>query len=175
MVIGIASVQANTWCIGDTTKGNGDLLYHIKCDMSFFKKKTEKNICVMGYGCFKSLPNAQPLKNRLNIVLCSKDRVNTLPAGVIAYTDFNKLLADIKIWSDSGLDIYICGGGMFYKSMLPYYDLIYITKVYDNKKTGNVYFPDLDKDDRFEICDVLRNVQTDKYPLDFITYRKKIN
>lgn len=172
MIIGIACVQANTWCIGDTTKGKGNLLYHIKCDMDFFKKKTWNNICVMGYGCFKSLPNMQPLPGRLNIVLCSQDKIKTLPAGVIGYSDLNKLLTDIKVWSKD-MTVCILGGGMFYKTMLPYYDIVYITKVYDKEKKGNVYFPNLDKETDFEICDNLKDVQTKKYKLDFITYRKK--
>ena len=173
MIIGIACVQDKTWCIGDNS-GNGNLLYHIGCDLELFKKKTLNHICVMGYGCFKSLPKQQPLPKRLNIVLCTKEDAKNLPAGVIAYTDFTKLLNDILSWSKNGLDIYICGGGMFYKSRLPYYDLLYITKVYDTEKTGNVYFPDLDKDSDFEIDShlSLKGVYTkEKYLVDFLVYK----
>lgn len=171
MIIGIACVQAGTWAIGNSKTNS--LMYHIKCDMDFFKKKTWHNIVIMGYNCLKSLPNGKPLEGRMNVVLCSKEHNKDLPRAISHFNDFQDLLIDTKIWSNWGMDVYIIGGGKIYQEFLPYMDKVYITKVYDDKKKGDIYFPSLDKDKRFEICDILKNVKTKNYSLDFITYRNK--
>ena len=54
-----------------------DLLYEIKEDMKYFKKitsyeyiKNHKNIVIMGYNTWKSIPDEyKPLKDRINIII----------------------------------------------------------------------------------------------------------
>ena len=48
---------------------NGQIPWKSKTDMNFFKTTTTNNIVVMGAKTLLSLRNANPLPNRLNIVL----------------------------------------------------------------------------------------------------------
>ena len=79
----------------------------------------------MGENTLLSFPKAKPLKNRVNIVLCSEGHEYE---DCICYHSFKDLVKDLKIISKK-FDVYIIGDAMFYKSMLPFYDKIYLTKV----------------------------------------------
>lgn len=48
---------------------DGQIPWKSKTDMNFFKTSTNNNIVVMGSNTLLSLRNANPLPNRLNIVL----------------------------------------------------------------------------------------------------------
>lgn len=50
----------------------GDLLYHIKADLANFKSLTTSNVVIMGRKTFESLPNMQPLKDRVNIIVTTQ-------------------------------------------------------------------------------------------------------
>ena len=52
---------------------DGNLLYHIKGDLANFKRMTTNNVIIMGRKTFESLPNSQPLPNRINIVITSNN------------------------------------------------------------------------------------------------------
>ena len=62
-------------------KDNG-LPWHLKGDMTYFKKKTSyaefpncKNVVIMGYNTWMSIPvKCKPLKNRVNIVITKKHK-----------------------------------------------------------------------------------------------------
>ena len=43
-------------------------------------------------------------------------------------------------------DIFVIGGGEIYKTLLPYCDRIYLTKILDKCKDVDTYFPNLDKE-----------------------------
>lgn len=55
----IVAVDKN-WGIGK----NNDLLFHLKEDMSFFKKMTLGKVIVMGSNTLMSLPGCKPLKKQ---------------------------------------------------------------------------------------------------------------
>ena len=59
----IMAVDRN-WALGY----KGELLFHIKKDMQFFREKTLGKIVIMGRKTFESLPGGA-LENRENIVL----------------------------------------------------------------------------------------------------------
>ena len=48
---------------------NGGLLFHIKNDLQNFKRMTSDNVVIMGKNTFDTLPNSQPLPNRINIII----------------------------------------------------------------------------------------------------------
>ena len=52
---------------------DGKLLYVIKNDQANFKKMTLNNVIIMGRKTFESLPNGEPLKDRINIILTSQE------------------------------------------------------------------------------------------------------
>lgn len=51
----------------------GKLLYHIGNDLTNFKRMTVGNVIIMGRKTFESLPNNEPLKDRVNIIITSNE------------------------------------------------------------------------------------------------------
>ena len=125
----------NNWGIG---KKNG-LLFSIKEDMAFFRQMTAGKVVCMGYNTLLSFPDSKPLKGRINVVLA--------PNGVkrddcvVVYT-LDQLFAQLKKYPTD--EVFVIGGGMFYKTMYPYCKTAYITKVFADGK-AEVFFDDLDK------------------------------
>ena len=68
-MIAIAAID-NDWGIGK----DGELLFHIKEDMRFFKRMTIGKVVVMGRKTFETLPNGKPLEDRLNLVITSNPK-----------------------------------------------------------------------------------------------------
>lgn len=104
----------NKFYIGKDNK----LLYHIKDDMVNFKKITTGNVVIMGRNTFESLPNKEPLPNRINIIITSdknyhiNSNENTYIASSIEDAiDLCQSLFNDKKW-------YIIGGASIYKQFL---------------------------------------------------------
>lgn len=121
------------WGIG---RNNG-LLFNIPEDMNYFRTMTKNKVVCMGYNTLLSLPDAAPLKNRINIVLA--------PQGVeredlIVVYSLNELFTALENYDDD--DVFVIGGGMFYKTMLPYVKNVYVTEVYSDGK-ATVFFENL--------------------------------
>lgn len=132
----IVAVDEN-WGIGC----NGDLLIKIPEDMAFFRQTTAGKIVVMGHCTFKSLPKAQPLKGRTNIIL-SKDPALEI-AGARVCHSLDELLLECGQYASD--DIYVMGGQTIYDQMLPYCDTAYVTKLWPSPKRPDRYFPNLDE------------------------------
>ena len=160
MIIGIVAVDEN-WGIGK----DNQLLFHIKEDMQFFKEKTLGNIICMGKNTFLSLPNQQPLKDRENVVLSS----NSTFDNCTNVHSFEELLEYIDKQKN---DVYIIGGGQLYTSMLPYYDKIYVTKVFAEKE-ADVFFLNLSQNTSYIIEEISDIIKTNNYNIQFITYNRK--
>ena len=116
----IAAVDKN-WSIGYM----GDLLYHIKEDMKFFKSKTDGKVVVMGRKTLESLPGGMPLSNRINIVLSSNKDFSA--PGCIVCRSFPELFEKIKAYDSD--DIFVIGGESLYNMLMPYCKYAYITEV----------------------------------------------
>lgn len=123
------------WGIGK----NNDLLFHIPEDMNYFRTITKNKVVCMGYNTLLSLPGQNPLKNRVNIVLAPK---NVERNDLIVVHDLDELFSELKKYNDD--DIFVIGGGMFYKTMLPYSENVYVTKVYADGG-ATVFFDNLDE------------------------------
>lgn len=123
-------------CVGQNNELGKDnnLCFHIKEDMTFFKKKTSGKAVLMGRKTYESI--GSPLKNRINYVLTSNP--DSLDGNVIACLDLEAFLKNYKE------DVFIIGGASVYAQALPYADVIYLTEVKD-KAEADVFFPDFDK------------------------------
>lgn len=150
------------WGIG---KKNG-LLFSIPQDMRFFKEKTMGKTVCMGYNTLLSFPDGKPLKGRKNIVICPKgvkrDDV------VVVYT-MDEMLSEIK--KEDG-EVFVIGGAMFYKSMLPYCDEVFVTKV---SADGNaeVFYENLDDSASFDCVFESEPIIDGGYEIKFTTYKNK--
>lgn len=143
MISAIVAVD-NNWGIGY----NNDLLMKIPNDLKHFKKITNNNIIIMGSNTWESLP-VKPLPNRVNIVISRKPYQEFMEQGKFkGYYDaivctLDEVKSYLKTYGAFN-EIFIIGGEFIYKELLPYCDLVYLTKI--NKSFENVdkYFPTLD-------------------------------
>ena len=92
----------------------------------------------MGYNTLLSFPGSKPLKNRTNIVLAPVD-VHRDDCTIVH--SLEELFTELKKYDSN--EIYVIGGAMFYKTMLPYCDEYLITKV-DADGDAEVFFENLD-------------------------------
>lgn len=100
----------------------------------------------MGRKTLESFPGQKPLPKRTNIVLTAKKDYNAGDAVVVHSID--ELMEELKKYDTN--DIYIIGGETIYRQMLPYADVCHITKI-DREYEADAYFPNLDKDEEWEI------------------------
>jgi dihydrofolate reductase len=116
-----------------------------KTDMNFFRGKTINNIVVMGFKTLLTLPNEEPLKNRLNIVLTTKPMIELYPdfyerfKNIIfmneeQFLNFLKnpelyLTKDHKIFLTEDYKIYLIGGKQVYNNFCHFCSTIWITKI----------------------------------------------
>ena len=107
------------WGIG---KGN-DMMFSLPKDMKFFRETTMGHTVVMGGNTLRSFPGQKPLKNRVNIVL-SRGQVCD---ECVCVRNFEELKAEMKRRENE--EIYVIGGGVIYKELLPYCHEVLVTKV----------------------------------------------
>ena len=151
----------NKWGIGK----KNDLLFSIPEDMAFFRKTTMGKVCCMGYNTLLSFPGSKPLKNRTYIVLAPAD-VQRDDCTIVH--SLEELSRELKKYDSN--EIFVIGGAMFYKTMLPYCDEYLITKV-DADGGAEVFYENLDKMENMECVYVSDPIETNGYTIRFTTYK----
>lgn len=149
------------WGIG---KKNG-LMFSIPADMKFFRETTTGNVVVMGSNTLKSFPGGKPLKNRVNIVLYP-DGEERDDCKIVRSLD--ELFREISKYD--GDRVFLIGGAMMYKTLLPYCDEVLVTKV-DAVGGADAYFENLDQSPDFTLSYVSDPVETNGYTVRFTTYK----
>lgn len=120
----------------------GDLPWHLRGDMRFFRKVTMGKPILMGRRTFNSLPRV--LDGRLNIVL-TRDRGFVAPGAVVAHSLEEGLEAARASTARTGADeIMIIGGEDVFREVLPQTGRIYLTEVHAAPE-ADTYFPRLDE------------------------------
>lgn len=114
---------------------NGELIFHIKEDMQFFRETTTSHTVVMGRKTWESLPHKLP--NRRNLV-ASRRPVEG------ADDTISDLAAFIKANQDTPEEIFIIGGGSIYAAFLPYTQNLYLTEIDATDPTADTFFPAFD-------------------------------
>ena len=156
----IVAVDKN-WGIGK----KNDLLFSLPEDMKYFREKTLNKVVIMGSNTLKSFPNGKPLKNRTNIVL--------FPGGekrddCIIVDSIDELKQELSKHNPD--DVFVIGGAMFYKTMLPYCSEVYVTKV-DADGGAEVFYENLDALESWSCDWVSEPVQTNGYTIRFTVYK----
>ncbi len=149
------------WGIG---KKNG-LMFKIPADMKFFRETTTGNVVVMGSNTLKSFPGGNPLKDRTNIVLYP-DGEDRDDCKIVRSLD--ELFAEIKKYDAD--KVFVIGGAMLYKTLLPYCDEVLVTKV-DAVGGADAYFENLDENPNFTLVKRSDDVETNGYTVNFCTYK----
>lgn len=161
MVTAIAAVSEN-WGIGK----DNDLLFNIPEDKKFFRRTTLNHTVIMGRKTLQSLPNGKPFKDRENIVM-SRDK-NFFCEGARVCGSIEEVLNTI----DNNEEVFVAGGGEIYNAMLPYCQKAIITKVYAVPE-ADVFFPNLDDDESWELSEVSEEQDFKGLKYKFCTYLKK--
>lgn len=112
---------------------NDKIPWRSKTDMNFFKQKTLQNIVVMGSKTLLSLPNAQPLSNRTNIVITNqKEKFLHIYKNIVNII-FLTLEETITLMKQKTNDkFFIIGGNQIYNILLPYCSTIWLTRIKQN-------------------------------------------
>ena len=148
------------WGIGK----NNDMMFSLPKDMKFFRETTLNHTVVMGGNTLRSFPNAKPLKNRVNIVL-SRGQVRDDCILVPNFDELKKAILECE-----NEEIYVIGGGVIYKELLPYCEEILVTKV-DAIGGAEVFFPNLDEDENFTCIYESEPIDDNGLTIRFTTYK----
>lgn len=158
----IVAVDKN-WGIGK----KNDLLFVLPADMKYFKEQTLNKVVVMGSNTLKSFPNGKPLKNRINVVL--------FPGGeqredCVVVQSLEEMKSVLKNYNEN--DVFVIGGAMFYKTMLPYCSEVLVTKV-DADGGAEVFYENLDNLSDWSCVKESETVETNGYNIKFTVYKNK--
>ena len=133
----IIVVADNNWAIGN----RGQLLVTIPNDKKHFREETAGKVVVMGRKSLVNFPQGMPLAGRTSIIL-SKDPKFTIKGGLVVHS-IEELLEELEKYPSE--DVYVIGGESVYKQLLPYCDVVHVTKI-DHEYQADTHFPNLDKD-----------------------------
>ncbi|MBO4388757.1 MAG: dihydrofolate reductase [Spirochaetales bacterium] len=126
------------WGIGR----RNDLMFRLPKDMKFFRTTTSGKVVVMGSNTLLSFPGGLPLKNRTNIVLWpGGDPKRAQRDGFVMVSTLDELFDAIRGYDPDS--VFVIGGAMMYRTLLPYCTRVLLTKV-DADGGAEVFFPDLD-------------------------------
>ena len=147
------------WGIGKDNK----LLFQLKKDMAFFRKTTTGKVIVVGANTYASFPSGA-LPNRVNIVL---DDSGLGRADAVTVTNVAQLDRELERYDSD--DVFICGGASVYSLLLSRCKYAYVTKVAANGN-AQVFFPNLDKLQGWELVDESEPTQDGNYSIRFCKY-----
>ena len=160
---GIVAVD-NNWAIGC----KNSLLVSIPADHKNFRRETTGKVVVLGRKTLETFPQGMPLANRTNIILSTNPDYRV--KGAIIVHSKEELLKELAKYPQE--DIYIIGGESVYRMMLPYCDVIHVTNI-DHEYEADAYFPDLDKDEEWEITADSEEQTYFDIPYRFLKYERK--
>ena len=156
-MISIIAAIGKNWELG--RKGN--LIFHIKEDMKYFKEMTLGHKVVMGRKTWESLPGKLP--GRENIVV---SRGEVVGADQVIH-DLDEFLLDNV---DTGEEVFVIGGGEIYKEALPYAQNIYLTEVDVEVGDADAFFPEFDRSGYKK--EIIKEGQEDDLVYTFVKYSK---
>ena len=149
------------WGIGK----KNDLLFSLPEDMKYFREKTKDKVVCMGYNTLLSFPGSKPLKNRTNIVLAPEGVVRD--DCTIVYT-LEQLSSELSKYDDD--NVFVIGGAMFYRTMLPYCSEVLVTKV-DADGGAEVFYENLDDLPNWSCTQESQPIETNGLSIKFTVYK----
>ena len=145
---------------------DNELLWRIPEDLKRFKKLTWGQCIIMGKRTWESLPK-RPLPGRKNIVLTDVPG-ECFDCSVTAYS-----VEDALEKCDTGVEIFIIGGGSVYRQFMALADRLYITHVHRTAQ-ADTWFPEIDPD-VWEVVEKEESAEEegDTPPYTYIIYARK--
>ena len=121
---------------------DGDIPWHAPEDLAFFQRETTGGAIIMGRNTWESLPY-KPLKNRLNIVVSSRD--------IDGAERFGSVREALEFAASKGhARLYGIGGAGIYREMIGIADRLLITEVDLEVDAPDTFFPQLEASDWIE-------------------------
>jgi dihydrofolate reductase len=128
---------------------DGELPWHLRSDMRYFRRITMGNPVIMGRRTFMSLPRL--LDGRANIVL-TRNAAFAPPGAIMAYNLEEALDVARKEAAKAGTDeIMVIGGEDVFREVLKQAGRIYLTEVHASPE-ADTWFPVLDPDEWREVA-----------------------
>lgn len=153
----------NNWAIGN----KGGLLVRIPNDNKALRQETTGKVVVMGRKTLETFPQGKPLTGSINIILSTNPDYQVKGANVVH--DIEELLEELKKYNND--EIYIIGGESVYRMMLPYCDVVHVTKI-DHNYEADAYFPNLDMLKEWEITAEGEEQTYFDIAYEFVEYRR---
>ena len=150
------------WGIGR----NNDLLFSLPADMKFFRETTRGRVVVRGLNTLRSFPGGKPLKNRVNVVLSP----TPVEEDVVCVHDLNELFSAVRNYPPE--DVFVVGGASVYRTLIPYCSEVLVTRV-DADGDADVFVPDLDASEDFELVQESEPTEDNGYRIRFCRYRNR--
>lgn len=151
------------WAIGK----DGKLLTNIPDDTRFFNQITLNKVVIIGRKTLESLPQGQPLPNRINIVVSRNPNLKVNGAIVVDSID-----AALKEAYKYDTDIFVAGGASIYIAMLKYCEEALVTYI-DYSYQADTYMVNLDKRPEWVLVDESEEQTHFDVIYYFRTYKKR--
>ena len=154
------------WGIGN----KGKLLVSIPRDKKLFREETTGKVIIMGHNTLLSLPGAQPLAGRENIVL-SRDKSLSIK-GATVLNSADACMDYLKKNNIKDSDVFVIGGESVYNDFLPYCDVAHITYI-DYEYEADRHFLNLDISNEWSLVLETEEETYFDIPYTFRLYKRK--
>jgi dihydrofolate reductase len=154
------------WGIGN----KGKLLVSIPRDKKLFREETTGKVIIMGHNTLLSLPGAQPLAGRKNIVL-SRDKSLSIK-GATVLNSVDACIDYLKKNNIKDSDVFVIGGESVYNDFLPYCDVAHITYI-DYEYEADRHFLNLDISNEWSLVLETEEETYFDIPYTFRLYKRK--
>ena len=154
------------WGIGN----KGKLLVSIPRDKKLFREETTGKVIIMGHNTLLSLPGAQPLAGRENIVL-SRDKSLSIK-GATVLNSADACIDYLRKNNIKDSDVFVIGGESVYNDFLPYCDVAHITYI-DYEYEADRHFLNLDISNEWSLVLETEEETYFDIPYTFRLYKRK--
>jgi len=154
------------WGIGN----KGKLLVSIPRDKKLFREETTGKVIIMGHNTLLSLPGAQPLAGRKNIVLSRDSSLSIKGATVLNSVD--ACIDYLRKNNIKDSDVFVIGGESVYNDFLPYCDVAHITYI-DYEYEADRHFLNLDISNEWSLVLETEEETYFDIPYTFRLYKRK--
>ncbi len=137
----------------------------LSADRKFFRETTKGACVIVGRKTLADFPGGRPLPKRTNVVLTRQ--AMEIPDVITCRSPE----AAVEIGKNHE-KVFVIGGGSVYKTMLPYCNRAYITKVHCTPES-DTFFPDLDADPAWQQEALLQSGEEDGITYEMIVYTRK--
>ena len=137
----------------------------LSTDRRFFRETTRGAMVIVGRRTIDDFPGKKPLPGRVNVALTRSN--DEIPGFTVCHSP--EETAELAKNTEKAM---VIGGGTVYRQMLPFCDRAYVTKVHVTPES-DTYFPNLDKDEDWELSEVLQSGEENGIAYEMCLYTRK--